>query len=156
MAENLRMPEMNKIILIGRVTRDLELRYTPANQAVVTFNVASSRNYKDAQSGEWKEIVSFIPVVAWGKQAEMVADRLKKGSAVYVEGRLQSRSWESKQGEKRTTLEVIADKFQFLTKNEKSEEVAPVMNSAKSAKKETTEDSAWDVEENINEEEIPF
>jgi single-strand DNA-binding protein len=153
MAENLRMPEMNKIILIGRVTRDLELRYTPANQAVVTFNVASSRNYKDAQSGEWKEIVSFIPVVAWGKQAEMVADRLKKGSAVYVEGRLQSRSWESKQGEKRTTLEVIADKFQFLTKNEKSDEVSPVINSAK---KETTEDSAWDVEENINEEEIPF
>src|SRR5574344_1297114 len=74
----------------------------------------------------------------------MVADRLKKGSAVYVEGRWQSRSGESKQGEKRTTLEVIADKFQFLTKNEKSEEVAPVMNSAKSAKKETTEDSAWE------------
>ncbi|MDR0675652.1 MAG: single-stranded DNA-binding protein [Elusimicrobiota bacterium] len=155
MAENLRMPEMNKIFLIGRVTKDLELRYTPSNQAVVTFTIASSRNYKDGQTGEWKEIASFVPVVAWGKQAEMVADRLKKGSAVYVEGRLQSRNWENKQGEKRSTLEVIADRFQFLTKLEKTGNI--VSNNNLSDKE--YKNSNWDVEdsvEKIDEEEIPF
>ena len=107
MAENLKIPEMNKTIIVGRVTRDLELRYTPSNLAVTTISVAVNRSFKDSQTGEWKESTSFVPVVVWGKQAEIAKDRLKKGSAVYIEGRLQSRSWENKQGEKRSTLEVV-------------------------------------------------
>ncbi|MDR0676582.1 MAG: single-stranded DNA-binding protein [Elusimicrobiota bacterium] len=70
MAENLRIPEINKIFLVGRVTKDLELRYTQSNQAVVNFTIAYSKNYPDTQTGEWKQISSFIPVIAWGKQAE--------------------------------------------------------------------------------------
>lgn len=116
MAEQLRMLEMNKVLLTGRLTRDPELRFTPSNQAVTTISVASSRRYKDTQSGEWKEITSFVQVVAWGKQAENIGQYLKKGSAVAVEGRLQSRSYETKTGEKRSVLEVVADRVQFLNK----------------------------------------
>lgn len=157
MAENLRIPEMNKTIIVGRVTRDLELRYTPSNLAVTTISVAVNRNFKDSQTGEWKESTSFIPVVIWGKQAELANDRLKKGSAVYVEGRLQTRNWETKQGEKRTTLELICERIQFLTKTEMSAEIAKSENKT-SAKPEKQSDSAWDVEENVEnlDEEIPF
>ena len=163
MAENLRIPEMNKTIIVGRITRDLELRYTPSNLAVTTMSVAVNRNFKDTQTGEWKESTSFVPVVVWGKQAELANERLKKGSAVYVEGRLQSRNWETKQGEKRSTLEVICERIQFLTKSEAAadgnkpgfENTAVNVPKAKTAKQA---DTAWDVEENVEnlDEEIPF
>ena len=162
MSEALRIPELNKTIVIGRVTRDLELRYTPSNQAVTSFSVAVNRNYKDSQTGEWKEQVSFVPVVSWGKQAEIAAERLKKGSAVYVEGRLQSRSWESKQGEKRSTIEVIADRLQFLTKQEIVAEGTPTAveeTKTKKSKVETSEKNskeAWDEDIANVDEEIPF
>lgn len=103
----------NKVLVLGNLTRDPELRYIPSGQAVTTFTVASNRNYTSA-SGEKKEEVSFIRVVVWGRHAEVCNEYLKKGSSVFVEGRLQSRSWEAQDGTKRSTIEVIAQTVQFL------------------------------------------
>lgn len=104
---------LNKIFLIGNLTRDPELRYIPSGQAVATFSVAVNRVYT-LQSGEKKEDVSFINVVVWGRRAEVCGEYLSKGSPVFVEGRLQSRSWEDQSGQKRYALEVIAMSVQFL------------------------------------------
>jgi len=104
---------LNKVLLIGNLTRDPELRYIPSGAAVATFTVAVNRVYKD-QAGEKKEQVSFIRVVVWGRRAEVCGEYLSKGSPVFVEGRLQSRDWETQDGQKRSTVEVVADNVQFL------------------------------------------
>ena len=113
---DLRLPSLNRIILAGRLTRDPDLRYTQAGTAVTTLGVASSRAYKDPKDPEagWKEETCFVNVVAWAQLAERCGENLKKGSAVLVEGRLQSRSWETEDGQKRTVIEVRADRIQFL------------------------------------------
>ncbi len=103
----------NKVFLIGNLTRDPELRYIPSGQAVTTFTVATNRTYV-APSGEKKEDASFIRVVTWGRSAEVCNEYLRKGSPVFVEGRLQSRSWQAQDGSKRNTLEVVASRVQFL------------------------------------------
>ncbi|MCB9799328.1 MAG: single-stranded DNA-binding protein [Candidatus Omnitrophica bacterium] len=105
---------LNKVLLIGNLTRDPELRYLPSGQAVTTFTVASNRAYV-SQSGEKKEEVSYIRVVVWARRAEVCNEYLKKGSPVFVEGRLQSRSWEAQDGTKRSTIEVVAQNVQFLS-----------------------------------------
>ncbi|UCF78946.1 MAG: single-stranded DNA-binding protein [Candidatus Eiseniibacteriota bacterium] len=118
---DVRLVSINKVLLSGRLTRDPELRYTPSGVAVITFSLALNRRYKD-QSGEWKEEVSFVNVVAWQRQAELASEFLKKGSAVFVEGRLQSRSWETSEGGKRSVLEVRAERLQFLDRTRREEE----------------------------------
>ncbi len=112
MASEVRLPALNKVMLVGRLTRDPELRYA-GSAAVTNLGLAVNRRYKD-KSGEWKDDTCFVTVVFWEKQAELAQQYLKKGSAVYVEGRLQSRSWDSKEGEKRTTLEIRGDRVEFL------------------------------------------
>ena len=107
------MASLNKVLLIGNLTRDPELRYIPSGSAVTSFTVASNRVYK-TQTGEKKEEVSFVRVVVWGRMAEVCNDYLKKGRPVFVEGRLQSRSWDGPDGQKRSALEVIAQNVQFL------------------------------------------
>ena len=108
------MASLNRVMLIGNLTRDPELRYIPSGSAVTSFTVAMNRVYK-LQTGEKKEEVSFVRVVVWGRLAEVCNDYLKKGRPVFVEGRLQSRSWDDKNsGEKRSTIEVIAQNIQFL------------------------------------------
>ena len=108
------MASLNRVMLIGNLTRDPELRYIPSGSAVTSFTIAVNRVYK-LQTGEKKEEVSFVRVVVWGRLAEVCNDYLKKGRPVFVEGRLQSRSWDDKNsGEKRSTPEVIAQNIQFL------------------------------------------
>ncbi len=107
------MASLNKVFLIGNLTRDPELRYIPSGSAVATFTVAVNRVYK-SQAGEKKEQVSFIRVVVWGRRAEVCGEYLSKGSPVFVEGRLQSRDWQTQDGQKRNTVEVVADNIQFL------------------------------------------
>lgn len=107
------MASLNKVFIMGNLTRDPELRYVPSGTAVATFTIAVNRVYT-SQAGEKKEEVSFIRVVVWGRRAEVCGEYLSKGSPVFVEGRLQSRSWESQDGQKRSTIEVIADNVQFL------------------------------------------
>lgn len=107
------MANLNKVFLIGNLTRDPELRYIPSGTAVATFTVASGRAYTLA-SGEKREETCFVRVVSWARQAELCGEYLTKGSPVFVEGRLQSRSWETPDGQKRSTLEVVAQNIQFL------------------------------------------
>jgi single-strand DNA-binding protein len=107
------MANYNRALLMGNLTRDPELRYIPSGAAVVTLRLAINRNYK-SQSGEQKEEVTYVNVVVWGKQAENCAEYLSKGRPVFVEGRLQSRQWETEDGQKRSILEVVADRVQFL------------------------------------------
>ena len=103
----------NKVLLMGNLTRDPELRYIPSGQPVTSFTVAVNRSYT-GQTGEKKEEVSFIRIVVWGKLAEICNEYLKKGRPVFVEGRLQSRSWEAQDGTKRSMIEVVAQSVQFL------------------------------------------
>jgi single-strand DNA-binding protein len=107
------MASLNKVFLIGNLTRDPELRYTASGTAVADLGLAVNRRYTNG-GGELKEDVLFITVVVWKNQAEAAAQYLAKGSPVHVEGRLQSRSWETKDGDKRTTFEVVAERLQFL------------------------------------------
>ena len=111
---------LNKAFLMGNLTRDPELRYVPSGTAVATFTVAMNRVYK-SQTGEKKEETSFVRVVVWGRRAEVCGEYLSKGSPVFVEGRLQSRSWETQDGQKRSTIEVIADNVQFLRGGDKQQ-----------------------------------
>lgn len=113
------MANLNKVFLIGNLTRDPELRYIPSGTAVATFTVASGRAYTLA-SGEKREETCFVRVVSWARQAELCGEYLTKGSPVFVEGRLQSRSWETPDGQKRSTLEVVAQNIQFLGRAPKS------------------------------------
>lgn len=103
----------NKVLLMGNLTRDPELRYIPSGQPVTSFSIAVNRNFT-GQTGEKKEEVSFVRIVVWGKLAEICNEYLKKGRPVFVEGRLQSRSWDAPDGSKRSTTEVVAQSVQFL------------------------------------------
>ena len=111
------MTSLNRVMLIGRLTRDPEMRYTPSGQPVTSFSIATNR-YTQGPDGERREFTDYHNVVAWniGKRtlAELVAQYLRKGSLVYVEGRLQTRSWEGQDGQKRKTTEIIANDVQFL------------------------------------------
>jgi len=107
------MASLNKVFLIGNLTRDPELRYIPSGTAVANFGLAVNRIYT-TQDGERKEDVCFVDIVTWSKTAENCANYLAKGRPVFIEGRLQFRSWETEDGQKRSKLEVVADRVQFL------------------------------------------
>ena len=107
------MGSYNKVLLMGNLTKDPELRYTPSGAAVANLRMAVNRRYKD-KNQELKEEVCFMTVVVWNKQAETCNQYLHKGSSLFVEGRLQSRSWEDNSGAKRYVIEVRAERVQFL------------------------------------------
>ncbi len=95
--------------ITGNITRDPELRFTPNGQAVATFGLAVNRRWQNSQTQEWEEAVSFFDVVCWREMAENVANSLTKGTRVIVTGRLDQRSWETDQGDKRSKVEIVAD-----------------------------------------------
>jgi single-strand DNA-binding protein len=99
----------NSVTLVGNVTRDPELRFTPSGQATATFGLAVNRVWNDRQTNERKEAVSFFDVVCWREMAENASESLQKGARVVVTGRLEQRSWETPDGEKRSKIEVVAD-----------------------------------------------
>ncbi len=103
----------SKVIIVGNITRDPELRTTPSGTQVCGFSVAVNRNYKD-NSGEQKENVSFFDCSAWGKSGEIIAQYAKKGSGILVSGRLEQRSWEDKEGQKRSRVEIVVEDFNFV------------------------------------------
>src|SRR5262249_6709017 len=107
------MASLNKVFLMGNLTRTPELRYTPSGTAVADLRLAVNRNYT-TQSGEKRDEVCFLTVVVWGKQAESCGEYLDKGSPIMVEGRLQTRDWETKDGQKRNVVEVVAERVQFM------------------------------------------
>ena len=107
------MASVNKVILIGRLGRDPELRYTQGGQAVANFTLATNERFAN-KSGEQQERTEWHRIVAWGKTAELSAQYLSKGRSVYIEGRLQTREWEDKEGQKRSTTEIVAQNVTFL------------------------------------------
>lgn len=104
---------LNKVMLIGHLGGDPELRYTENNIPVVSFSVATNESYKD-QNGKLVERTEWHRIVAWRKLAELFGEYLKKGSKVYLEGKLQTRAWEDKEGNKRYTTEIVVNDFTFL------------------------------------------
>lgn len=113
----IRLLQLNNVQLVGRLTRDPELRFTTSGVPVCRFDMAVNRNFKD-KTGEWKEDATFITVVVWREAGQRCGEKLKKGSPVYVEGRLKSKNWETKDGQKRSGHEVDALRVQFLEKAE--------------------------------------
>jgi len=107
------MKSVNMVILMGNMTRDAELRYTPNGKAVASFGVAANRNYTDA-AGEKHEEVDFFDIVAWGKLAEIISQYGGKGQGVHIVGRLQNRSWEGTDGTKRNKTEIIASDISLV------------------------------------------
>ncbi len=111
---------LNKVLLIGNLTRDPELRYTPQGTAVCSFSIATNRQWA-TDSGEKKEDVEFHRLVAWNKLADICAQLLKKGRKVYVEGRLQTRNWTGQDGSQRTTTEVVVTDMILLDQRREGE-----------------------------------
>ena len=103
------MSNGNSVTLVGNITRDPELRFTPSGQATASFGLAVNRRWQDRQSGEWQEATSFFDVVCWREMAENVSESLTRGARVVVTGRLEQRSWENQEGERRSKVEVVAD-----------------------------------------------
>jgi single-strand DNA-binding protein len=107
------MANLNKVMLIGNLTRDPELKYTPGNQAVCEVGLAVNRKYR-TKEGEEREETTFVDCEAWGKQAEVIKQYMTKGRPLFVEGRLKLDTWEDKDGGKRSKMRVVIENFQFL------------------------------------------
>ncbi len=107
------MAGINKVILIGNLGKDPELRYTPSGTAVASFSLATSEKWKD-RDGNMQDKTEWHNIVVWGRQAEIAKEYLSKGRQVYIEGRIQTRSWDDKDGNKRYTTEIIAQRLNFL------------------------------------------
>ena len=108
------MPNLNKVQLMGNITRDPEVRYTPKGTAVTDISLAINRSF-NSDDGERREETTFVDITFWGRQAEVIGEYMKKGRPLYVEGRLQLDSWEDKtSGQQRSRLKVVGENFQFL------------------------------------------
>jgi len=114
----LRLGSLNVVILLGRVTMDPDLRYTPSGAAVLGFRIAVDRAWRDKTTDEWKREASFFQVNLWGQAAERLSKTMRKGSAVLVEGQLRSRTWEGKDGEKHYAVDINSTRTQVLDKQE--------------------------------------
>ncbi|MDR1052512.1 MAG: single-stranded DNA-binding protein [Endomicrobium sp.] len=152
--KTIRLPEQNSVIIVGRLTKDPDLRRTSTGKAVCIFDIAFSRRVKDSVTGEWKDSdTTFVPIVVWGEQAERCNDRLKKGFSVYIEGRLRMNKWDGPNGTKRSRLEVIVSRIQFLS-------VIKNINSEIEQVSDTTDNSNIDEQNDqnidIDDEDIPF
>ncbi len=148
---------LNKAFIIGNLTRDPEMRALPSGIKVTTFSVATNRVWKD-QSGAKKEQADYHNIVMFGRQAEVAAQYLKKGSSVLIEGRIQTRSWDDKDGSKKYRTEIVADRMQFGPRMEGSGSRAPSgMGDSKAPKADIGElDTIEYPEEESNPEDIPF
>ena len=143
------IPQQNSVILVGRLTRDPELKRTTTSKSVCRFDIAMSTRIKDQVTGEWRDSdPTYGPIIVWGDQADRCNDRLKKGMPVYVEGRLRSNSWQAADGSKRSRLEVVASRVQFLVRVDASAQQAKNVEGA-----ETEYVSDNDV---MDDEEVPF
>lgn len=143
---------LNKVIIIGRLTADPQLRTTPAGQSVTTISIATNRIWTN-KAGERREDVQYHNVVIWGRQAEIVNQFLKKGSLAMVEGRLQTRTWADNQGQNRRTTEVVCERIQFGPRSGTVEGPPPAESQTET--KESLPEINLD-EEEVKPEDIPF
>ena len=140
------MAGVNKVFLIGRLGQDPEVKFTQSGTAVVNFSLATSETWKDKDSGEKNEKTEWHKVVAWRRLAEICGEYLHKGSQVYIEGKLQTRSWEDQDGNKRWTTEVVANQMTMLgSKGDVSDRQDPSPQNQQSSQEDT-----------FPEDEIPF
>lgn len=116
MASELRLPRVNVVVISGRLTRDVELRYTPSGTPVAKLSLAFDRSFQ--KDGEWVQESSYIDIVVWSKRAEQCAESLHKGSAVLIEGYLKTRTYQDKDNQNRKITEIIANKVSFLERND--------------------------------------
>ncbi len=139
------MRGLNKVMLIGRLGQDPEVRYTPSEVAVANFSIATSEEWKDKNTGQKQERTEWHRIVAWRRLGEICGEYLKKGSQVFIEGKLQTRSWDDRDGNKRYTTEIIAMNMQMLdSKNSMSKTTEPY-------------DPGFEMNESsVQEDEIPF
>lgn len=147
---------INKVILIGNLGRDPETRYTPSGKAVASVSLATSELRKDKE-GEKQEITEWHRIVFWGRLAEIVQEYLKKGSKIYIEGRLQTRKWSDKEGQDRYTTEIIAQELQMLDRNVSNVEtqIHPAMGQEGGPASKASEKSSAVVNDFIDDD-IPF
>lgn len=148
---------VNKVILVGNLGKDPEVSYLPSGQSVTKFSLATSRSYKD-KTGEWKEETEWHNIVAWGKTGESVAQYLSKGRQVYVEGRIQSRTWEDKEGKKRYNTDIVADNIMLLGGRGEGggEAQARPAGASRPAQKSAAEDEFSQAQPEITDDDIPF
>ena len=147
---------VNKVILVGRLGRDPETRYTSGGQAVCNFSVATDESYKD-RNGERQKRTEWHKIVVWGRQAEIAQQYLKKGSLVYLEGRIQTREWTDREGQKRTSFDIVANNFRML--GGRAEAAAAGAGAATPAAAEVESPSPSDEHApgpEISDEDIPF
>ena len=145
---------VNKVILVGRLGRDPETRFTGGGQAVANFTLATDSTYKD-RSGERQKRTEWHRIVVWSKLAEICQQYLKKGSLIYIEGRLQTREWEDKSGQKRTTTEIVASEMRMLGSRGDSGAAGAGASHAAEPDVMPAEDAGGH-EANISDEDIPF
>ncbi len=145
---------LNKVILYGNLGRDPELRALPSGTAVASFSLATTRIYKD-KDGKRQEQTDWHNIVVFGKQAELVNQYLKKGDSALVEGRIQTRSWDGQDGQKRYRTEIVADRIQFGPRPS-APSTAPEEIAGDEAAEPTPSDIQYPDEEDINPDDIPF
>ncbi|MEE8190736.1 MAG: single-stranded DNA-binding protein [Candidatus Scalindua sediminis] len=143
------MANLNKVFLIGNLTRDPELRYTPSGTAVASFGIAVNRTWT-GQSGEKKEEVCFVDINMFGRRAEVINEYFSKGNPIFIEGRLQFNQWETKDGQKRNTLRVVAENFQFIGSTAKRVAETEMPGETNTSNKQSMEPT------DVSDEEIPF
>lgn len=136
---------VNKVILVGNLGKDPEIKFTGGGTAVANFSIATSSSYKDKTTQEWRETTEWHNVVAWQRLAEIARDYLKKGNKVYIEGRLQTRKWQDKEGKDRYTTEVVANELVMMGGGEKAEkssgfDQAPARNAQNYETQEITDE----------------
>jgi single-strand DNA-binding protein len=136
------MASLNKVLLIGNLTKDPELRYTPQGVAVANLRMAVNRRFR-SKTQELKEETCFITVVVWNKMAETCNQYLHKGSSCFIEGRLLSRSWEDNAGQKRSVIEVRAERVQFMGKAPAKEPSQESREEAPPPEAESSTESSW-------------
>jgi single-strand DNA-binding protein len=141
------MSKFNKVFLMGNLTRDPELKYTPSGTAVVGFGIAINRTWKGAD-GEKKEDVCYVDINMFGRRAEVIEQYFKKGHPIFIDGRLQFQQWETQDGQKRNALKVVAESFEFI--GGKGDSGAPAASAG------SQEPSFPGAHNEVPEEEIPF
>ena len=145
--------DLNRVVLIGRLTRDPELRYTPSGTAVASFSIANNRTY--AVSGERKEDVSYFDCIAWSKLGEIITEYCKKGQKTAVEGRLQQRRWEDQDKNKKSKIELVIENFQFLSGKNTGDETSQPRAGSSSDSSSDYGSSNFD-DNPFSDDEIPF
>ncbi len=145
----------NKVFLMGNLTRDVELKYTPNNQPVAAFGIAMNRRYR-TREGEDREDTTFVDCEAWGRTAEVMNQYLAKGRPVFVEGRLKLDQWQDKDGNNRSKLRVVVENFQFIDSRPSGGGQAPAKGGAEQPAYAGNKDPAPAEHEALNEDDIPF